>query len=326
MRRTLLEHLADGRFHDGEDLCRAVGISPRALWETLNSLPALGIDFEAVPSRGYRLAEPMELLDRARIAGDPAACAFPPAGIEVLDEIDSTNRYLMGKVRRGLPAGHACIAEYQSAGRGRRGRPWASPYGRNVYLSLSWEYRGDTRVVAGLGVACAVAVVRALTAAGVMGVGLKWPNDILWQGRKLGGVLLEVVDSKAAACRGVIGVGLNVRMPADAARSIDQPWTDVRTARGADVSRNQLAGAVLAHLSAAVAQFQAAGLSSFIEEWRQCDIMPGKTAVLRWPNGQVTGVVEGIDSLGELLLSVDGTVHKYSYGEVSLRSAPGAGA
>ncbi len=176
-----------------------------------------------------------------------------------------------------------------------------------------------------MGIACAVAVARALKAAGVAGVGLKWPNDILWQGRKLGGVLLEVADAKAASHRGVIGVGLNVHMPPDRALSIDQPWTDVRTAVGAEVSRNALAGGVLAHLLAAMAQFQAAGLSSFIEEWRQCDIMPGKTAVLRWPNGHVTGVVEGIDPLGELLLSVDGKVQKYCYGEVSLRPAPDAG-
>ena len=326
MRRTLLEHLADGRFHDGEELCRAMRVSPRALWETLNSLCALGIDFEAVPAKGYRLTESMELLDRARIVSHMGASVSHAAGIEILDEIDSTNRYLMDKVRRGMSAGHACVAEYQTAGRGRRGRQWASPYGRNVYLSLSWEFHGDMRVVTGLGVACAVAVARALMAAGLTGVGLKWPNDILWQGRKLGGVLLEVADGKDAACRGVIGMGLNVHMPVDAAQSIDQPWTDVRTALGADVSRNQLAGEVLAHLLAAVAQFQAVGLTSFIEEWRQCDIMPGKTAVLRWPNGQVTGVVEGIDSLGELLLSVDGKVHKYGYGEVSLRPALGAGA
>jgi BirA family biotin operon repressor/biotin-[acetyl-CoA-carboxylase] ligase len=181
-------------------------------------------------------------------------------------------------------------------------------------------------MVSALGVASAVAVARALKAVGLAGIGLKWPNDILWGGRKLGGVLVEVADAKARPCRGVIGVGLNVHMPADAARSIDQPWTDVRTALGGDASRNQLAAALLVHLLAAIAQFQATGLAFFIEEWRQCDIMPGKTAVLRWHNGHVTGVVEGIDALGELLLSVGGELQRYCYGEVSLRPEPGAGA
>ena len=336
MRRTLLEHLADGRYHDGDDLCRALQITPRVLWQTLNSLSAIGIVFEAAPARGYCLSEPVELLDRARILGTMEAAAVPPpAGLEILDEIDSTNRYLLEKVRAGLPAGHACLAECQTAGRGRRGRAWASPYGRNVYLSLSWEFHGDARMLSGLGVAYAVAVCRALKAAGLTGIGLKWPNDILWQGCKLGGVLLEVADAKARPCRGVAGVGLNVSLPASAAQSIDQPWTDLRTALaangggkcalGGEVSRNQFASSLLAHLLAAMTEFQAVGLASFIEEWRQCDIMPGKTAVLRWPNGHVTGVVEGIDAHGELILSVDGEVQKYCYGEVSLRSAPRAG-
>lgn len=325
MRRTLLEQLADGRFHDGDDLCRALGITPRVLWETLNSLAGVAIAFEAAPARGYRLAAPLELLDRARIVSALAGRAVPPAGVEVLDEVDSTNRRLLDQLRRGVPAGHACVAECQTAGRGRRGRPWVSPYGCNVYLSLSWEYQGDIRMVSALGVASAVAVARALKAAGLTGIGLKWPNDILWQGRKLGGVLLEVADARARPCRGVIGVGLNVNMPADAAQTVDQPWTDLRTALGAGVSRNRIAAEVLAQLLAAVVEFQARGLSSFIEEWRQCDIMPGRTAVLRWPNGHVTGVVEGIDALGELLLSVGGQVHRYCYGEVSLRPDPGAG-
>lgn len=326
MRRTLLEHLADGRFHDGDDLCRALNTTPRGLWQTLSSLADVGIGFEAAPAKGYRLTAPVELLDRARIAAILTDAPVPPAGIEVVDEVDSTNRYLLDRVRRGLPAGHACLAECQTAGHGRHGRPWASPYGCNLYLSLSWEFQGDGATLSALGVACAVAVTRALAAAGLTGIGLKWPNDILWQGRKLGGVLLEVTDVRARPYRGVIGVGLNVNMPADAARCIEQPWTDVRTALSGDASRNQLAALVLERLLAAVAQFQATGLSSFIEEWRQYDIMPGKTAVLRWPSGHVTGVVEGIDALGELLLSVGGEVRRYCYGEVSLRAEPGGGA
>jgi BirA family biotin operon repressor/biotin-[acetyl-CoA-carboxylase] ligase len=323
LRRALVAQLADGRFRDGDDLCQALQVSRRELWRALNALPAVGIEFEAAAGQGYRLCHPVELLDPDRIRDGVDAAVTPLLrGVEVLDEVDSTNTWLLDGMRRGLPAGHVCLAEHQSAGRGRRGRRWVSPYGRNLYLSLAWEMGDTAPVPSALGLACAVAVARALAAAGMSGVGLKWPNDILWRGCKLGGVLLELADAQGTPRRGVAGVGLNVHMPAHAGGDIGQPWADVQTALGRPVSRNALAALVVGHLLRAVDQYQAAGLAPFIEQWRQYDIMPGKTAVLRWPNGHVTGVVAGIDPHGELILSVDGVEHKYAYGEVSLRLVP----
>lgn len=322
LRERLIKQMADGRYHSGEALCRSLGISRHALWKTLNSLGDVGLAFHAAPGQGYRLDRACELLDRAVIMGilDPMASLLL-ADLEVLGEVDSTNRHLLDRSRQGLPGGHACVAEFQSRGRGRRGRGWVSPYGCNLYLSLLWDFHGAPRALSALGVACAVAVGRALQGMGLNGIGLKWPNDILWRGRKLGGVLLEFVDAMGGPRRGVIGVGLNVGMPEDAARNIHQPWADVETARGAPVSRNQLAGVVLENLLKATEQFQAAGVQPFIEEWRQYDIMPGKSAVLRWHDGHVCGIVEGVSPEGELILSVDGVTRNYAYGEVSLRAA-----
>jgi len=321
-RARLLRALADGRYHAAEALEKALGVGRRELWVLLRSLADLGLAFESSPGRGYRLGRALELLDRGRIlsamAGDARRLA---EDLEILPEIDSTNRYLLAKAGGPRP-GHVCLAEYQSAGRGRQGRRWASPYGCNLYLSVGWQFQLPPSGFSALGVACAVAVARAAASTGLGGVGLKWPNDVLFQGRKLGGILLEFVEGNARARRGVIGVGLNVRMPAPAAAEVDQPWTDVATALGKPVSRNELAGAVIGQLLLALGQFEAAGPAPFIEQWRRYDIMPGKTAVLRWHNGHVCGVVQGINPEGELALSIGGETRHYAYGEVSLRPEP----
>lgn len=321
LRVKLLSALADGCYHGAESLAAALAIDRHELWGQLNALAALGLGFHAAPGRGYRLDRPLELLDRGRIvqALDAEAQAML-TGLEVLPEVDSTNRHLLDKPGGAPGAGEACVAEYQSAGRGRRGRRWVSPYGCNLYLSLKWPFRDAPPRLGGLGIACAVAVARTLRGIGLVGVGLKWPNDVLWRDKKLGGILLEFVDSGASP-RGVIGVGLNTRMPAPAAHAVAQPWTDIETALGTAVSRNALAGAVIGGLLHAVREFEARGLAGFIEEWRRYDIMPGKAAVLRWSTGHVSGIVEGINPQGELILSVDGVARHYAYGEVSLRPA-----
>lgn len=320
-RARLVGRLADGRYHSAESLTGALGIGRRELWALLRSLGDVGLGFESAPGRGYRLDRSLELLHRSRILGAMAPDARGLlAGLEVLTEIDSTNRHLLAKAQRGLTPGHACLAEHQTAGRGRHGRRWISPYGCNLYLSVAWHFPQHPPMLSAVGVVCAVAVARALESAGVGDIGLKWPNDILARGRKLGGVLLECADGGSRARPGVIGVGLNVRMPAAAAEDVDQPWTDAETAAGKAVSRNDMAAALIGRLLAALAHLEAAGPGAFIEQWRRYDMMPGKAAVLRWRDGQVCGVVEGINPKGELALSVGGVTQHYAYGEVSLRA------
>lgn len=319
-RARLVAALADGHYQSAEALEQAVGgVGRRGLWTLLRSLTDIGLRFESSPGHGYRLERPLELLDRARILKAMIPEDRERAGaLEVLTEIDSTNAYLLAKAGGPRP-GHVCLAEYQSAGRGRRGRRWVSPYGANLYLSVGWRFALPPAGFSALGVACAAAVAEALTGAGVTGIGLKWPNDILVGGRKLGGILLECADANSGPRRGVVGVGLNVRMPAPTDGEVDQPWTDLERALGQGMSRNALAGTVIGRLLSALAEFEAAGPAPFIEQWRRYDIMPGKTAVLRWPKGHVCGVVEGINPAGELALSIGGETRHYAYGEVSLR-------
>jgi BirA family biotin operon repressor/biotin-[acetyl-CoA-carboxylase] ligase len=289
------------------------------VWKHLQALGELGLDIFAVTGKGYRLAQPLELLNREAILGALSSESRALlADMELHSQLDSTNTYLSGKAA-SLPSGYACLAEYQSSGRGRRGRSWVSPYAASVYLSLLWRFSISPAVLSGLGLVSGVAVARALRQAGLQDIGLKWPNDVIWHGRKLAGTLLEMTGESYGPICVVIGIGLNVRMPATAGTQIDQAWVDVETALGKNMSRNILAGLLLHHLLLALQQFQAKGLAPFIQDWQQWDIVTGKTIRLQLPNETLTGIAKGIDHNGALLVQSRGTISSHMAGEVSVR-------
>lgn len=318
-RFDILHTLGDGRFHSGEQLGAALGVSRTAVWKHLQALGELGLDIYAVPGKGYRLAAPLELLQRDTVLASltPASRALLTA-LELHPSLDSTNRYLSAQAA-SLASGHACLAEHQTAGRGRRGRTWVSPFAANIYLSLLWHFTLSPAAVSGLGLVSGVAVARALRQVGLKDIGLKWPNDVMWCGRKLGGTLLEVAGESFGPIKVVTGIGLNVRMPSPAGAQIDQAWVDLETALGNKVSRNAVAGLLLHHVLLAMEQFQAAGLAAFLDEWRQWDIIAGKTVRLHLPHDTLTGIAQGVDHNGALLLHRGGTVSSYMAGEVSVR-------
>jgi BirA family biotin operon repressor/biotin-[acetyl-CoA-carboxylase] ligase len=319
-RFEILATLGDGRFHSGARLSKTLGVSRTAIWKHLQALGALGLNVYAVPGKGYRLASPLELLQHDAILGVLSTESRARlSALEVHPYLDSTNSYLSTKAVTGLPSGYACMAEYQSAGRGRRGRAWVSPFAANVYMSLLWRFTTSPAAITGLGLVAGVAVARALQHAGLPDIGLKWPNDITWRGRKLAGTLLEMTGESFGPVSVVIGIGLNVRMPPPAGAHIDQAWVDLETAMERGVSRNTLAGLLLHHLVLVLLQFQARGLAPFIEEWRQSDTIAGKTVRLQLPNETITGIAKGVDDNGALLLQRKGTITSHMAGEVSVR-------
>jgi BirA family biotin operon repressor/biotin-[acetyl-CoA-carboxylase] ligase len=322
--QRLLEQLADGEFHSGPRLRAALGLSRSAVHKHLRALADLGLEVHAVPGTGYRLPVGMELLAPERIldAMEPST-RQQLADLQVHLHIDSTN----SQVRRqaaahgpGQAGGHACLAESQHAGRGRRGRFWVSPPGGNIYLSLLWPFDTDPSALGSLGLAIGVAGLRALREAGVEGCGIKWPNDLLHGGRKLAGILLELNGRSAGPSTVIVGLGLNAAMPRSGAEGIDQPWVDLAGILGAPPPRNRLAGRLLHHLIAALQSYREHGLGAFLEEYRRHDLLLGKDVTVKAPRQETGGIACGIDARGALQLLVEGEQQSVEFGEVSVRS------
>jgi len=322
-RHQLLEVLADGRFHSGQVLGEDLGISRAAVWKQVRSLKEMGLELHSVQGRGYRLAEPLELLRVEDIRHAMSSSASQRlAQLEVHFQLESTNSYLREQESRGFDSISGCFAEWQSAGRGRRGRAWVSPFGGGLYLSLRWRFPQGPGEMGGVSLVVGLAVLRAFRSLGIRGTGLKWPNDILWEGGKLGGVLLDVSGESSGPCSVIIGIGINLRVRPELMQSVDQPWVDLYTVtRGEMVSRNRLAGVILDRLITVLEEFQHHGLEPFLEEWRQHDLVLGRNVQLRLPDRTIAGTVQGIDSNGALLMNSDGVLCRFSSGEVSLRVA-----
>lgn len=262
----------------------------------------------------------MELLEKQRIlAGLPAMARETLASFAVLEEVDSTNRFLMEDEAFAGSGVHACVAEAQTAGRGRRGRAWVSPFGANLYLSVVRAFTTVPESLQGLSLATGVAVARAMSTLDVDGISLKWPNDILLGGRKLGGILLETSSPNAGPSRVVTGIGINVEMPDEVGADIDQPWTDL-AAHDLYPGRNRLASCVLAKLLVAQAQFIESGFEAFRRDWENLDALRDREVVLHAGSSSRSGTARGVDATGALLLEVDGRRERVLSGDVSLRA------
>ena len=321
----LLPLLADGEFRSGQDLADVLGVSRTAVWKQLNKLAReSGLEIESVKGKGYRIRGGVELLDAGRVtAGLQARAHSLMTSLRILDSVDSTNAEVMRQALQGCGAGLVCTAEQQTAGRGRRGRPWVSPFAGNLYLSLLWEFSQGAAALEGLSLAAGVAVSRALLACGVPPVQLKWPNDVLYDGAKLGGILLEMTGDAAGACQVVVGVGLNVAMPQAAAADIDQAWADIDTVTGQEhPGRNALLAALLNELLPLLADFEHQGFAGWRDDWQALDAFAGSPVVLTTGASQMGGVARGVDERGALQLETTTGVQPVYGGEISLRAAP----
>lgn len=318
--------LSDGRWHSGEALARALGVSRAAVWKRLQGFAEWGLELQAVRGRGYRLARPLELLDVIAIRKELSAQARDGlASIELFPVLESTNQWLMSQSGNGDTA--LCLAECQTAGRGRRGRGWQSPFGANLYLSLAWRFRELPAQFGALGLVVGVAVADSLTNLGLRGHGLKWPNDVLWQGRKLAGVLIEHRGEGSGPSRVVVGLGLNVRMSAGQAKDINQPWTTLSEAFVVEnlalPGRNALCAGLVNALVRALAIFESQGLAGFAHRWAGYDLAQGQGVTLEHDGARISGVARGIDHEGALLIEVAGQPRRYLSGDLSLRLSGG---
>ena len=325
--RALLMRLSRGPA-TGEALAGASGQSRAAVWKRIEALREAGVGIDAKPGRGYALAQPLELLDSDAIAaGLPPPARARAATVEVAWTVDSTNSELLRRPSAVDGAATILLAERQTGGRGRRGREWASPLAAHVYLSVSRSFAGGLSRLGGLSLIAGIASVEALHAAGFTGVRLKWPNDLVVRGpggglRKLGGLLVEGGGEHGGPVRAVIGLGLNVRMPAAFAARIDQPWCDLAGLADALPSRNALAATLLARWLPALDEFDAAGLTPFLPRYAALDALAGQAVVVRGDHEALAGTALGLAPDGALQVRLDdGGERSFHSGEVSVRRA-----
>lgn len=320
-RFRLLGLLADGEFHSGQQLADALGISRAAVWKAICALKRdQEIPIEVVRGQGYRWLTPFAPLDAEAIRGHLGTAVGALGELTVHPVIGSTNQYLLERPRPAAGRFDACLAETQTAGRGRQGRAWHSPFGCNLYGSAAFSFDAGPGALAGFSLIAAIAAARALTELGVAPVGLKWPNDLLLQGRKLGGILVEASGESTGPWRVVVGMGLNVRMPDPESGAIDQPWIDLHGAGYPDIDRNRLAGRLLAHLWSAKRQFDEHGFSPFRPEWRRHDVVRGRSICLQSGDKRIQGVATEIRDDGALGVRLkDGRLCYYTAGEISVR-------
>ncbi|HTD28022.1 MAG TPA: bifunctional biotin--[acetyl-CoA-carboxylase] ligase/biotin operon repressor BirA [Xanthomonadaceae bacterium] len=316
--RELLVRLAQAPC-SGSQLARELGLTRAAVWKHIHALRGAGVDILAQPGSGYTLAAPLDLLDPAGIrAALTPATTIKLDALDVAWEIDSTNAELL---RRAATSGlQVLLSERQTAGRGRRGRSWASPLAAHLYLSLQRRFDGGVAALAGLSIAVGVAAAEALRALGFEAVGLKWPNDLIAGDRKLGGILIEFGGEDAGVVRAVIGIGINVRMPKAATTGIDQPWIDLHGLDAPLPSRNMLAATMIAAQAHALEQFAESGLGPFLPRWRSLDALGGRAVEVIAGVRREPGIALGIDDRGALRVRHADGVRDYHSAEISVRA------
>lgn len=311
---TLISLLADGEFHSGEQLGEKLGLSRAAINKHVQTLRDWGVDVFTVPGKGYSLPEPIQLLDSSLIYSQ-----LDGGNITVLPVIDSTNQYLMDRIGQ-LESGDACVAEYQQAGRGRRGRKWFSPFGANLYLSMFWRLEQGPAAAIGLSLVIGIVMAEVLRDLGADKVRVKWPNDLYLLDRKLAGILVELTGKTGDAAQIVIGAGINMSMRRVEENVVNQGWINLQEA-GITIDRNTLAARLIRELRAALVLFEHEGLAPYLSRWRALDNFIDRPVKLIIGDKEIFGVSRGIDAQGALLLEQNGVIKPWMGGEISLRSA-----
>jgi BirA family biotin operon repressor/biotin-[acetyl-CoA-carboxylase] ligase len=324
VQQQLLHLLADGQLHSGSELAAELGVSRSAVWKHIRQLESLELEVAAQAGQGYRLAAPLELFDEAQIVNamngrTRQLCGAP----EILWTSKSTSDHLLKEPAPLAGNAHACLAEYQSSGRGRRGRQWFAPAGHGVCLSVAWSFATSPANLACLGLAVGVGVLRAVRAAGAANAQLKWPNDIVVDGGKLAGILIDVQGESGGPLYIVAGVGVNYRLnnfteEAVAANGGIVPAS--MTAAGEVAGRNRTAALLINEICAALAAFSVDGFASLADEWSGADYLAGRKVNVQLDDAVLSGIARGITDDGRLQLETDGKLQLLVTGDVSVRA------
>ncbi len=318
----ILQALASGECRSGAALARQAGITRAAIWKQIDALRAMGMPIQTQGRQGYCLPWPLELLDTGRIQSLlPDAGEGRPGPLELHWELDSTSSELQRR-GMGLTDLSMVLAERQSAGRGRRGRTWLSPPGLNLYLSCFKRFERGFAALNGLSLAVGVMVARALEQLQIKGIGLKWPNDIICDQGKLGGILIELVGEYQGPCAAVIGVGLNLRLPEALRGQAGQPVADLAELNGGTPpSRNLAAACLSSQLASGLRRFERDGLAAFAEDWSTLDRLRDQPLRIEGSQHTFEGLGAGIDAQGALQIITPQGIQRVDSAEISVRRA-----
>lgn len=316
--RQLLNALSSGEFQSGQALADMLGVSRTAVANHIKQLQQLGLDIYKVKGRGYCLADKLDLLDAARIS-QLRKISCPDILVQHIT--DSTNSQLMQKVQDGLVTepGYTIVAEAQTAGRGRRGRNWYSPFAASLYFSMYWRLEQGIQAAMGLSLVVGIAIARLLKQQYRVDARVKWPNDVYVDDKKLCGILVELAGQAHAGCDVIIGIGMNIRLPHQALHSIDQQYIDLTGAADKVVDRNLLVALLQEQLKTLLTEFTHQGFTGFVDEFDQYNQYRNK-AVKLIGKEDITGICIGVDKQGALLVKTVTGVQAYFGGELSLRA------
>jgi len=316
----VIKLLNDGKFHSGVELAKTLRVSRTSIWKAIQYLDVLGVSIDAVRAKGYRLYQPLELLDKNLIlSGVPKDTLTQINRIEILQSIASTNDYLLAQIPYGLKSFSVCVSEAQTSGKGRQGKTWISPYGRNIYLSLYWKSGCQLRGLSGLSLVVGVAILNALKALQVLPqeLGMKWPNDIYFQNQKIGGILIETqTEHLTEQTHIVLGIGLNI-----VSRSISQEeaWGSLNKILSDPISRNQICGQLLHELPLTINKFEKEGFSAFRDDWEKYNVLNQRQVTVSQRGISEKGLCVGVNDRGELLVDINNNLRALTYGDVSIR-------
>lgn len=324
-REQLLQLLADGEQHSGERLAEQLHITRAAVWKAIQSLRELGVELDA-QHQGYRLPHAVDLYSAQHIQDGLNERAHQLQRIDVLFTVDSTNRFVAARPATMAGGAVLCVAEIQQAGRGRRGRSWVAPFGSGICMSLGWLFDTMPPALSALSLVVGVALTRTLRECGAVEVGLKWPNDLLWRGRKLAGVLIEMRGEPDGPAHVVIGIGMNVRLSRsakDALAAQQAQVADLYEILGTQCpGRNALVAAFTTQLLQVLETFAQQGFAPFVDEWQRYDVLRAAEVDVLQGERSVAGVACGVTEDGSLLVETADGIQRFVSGEVSLRARP----
>jgi BirA family biotin operon repressor/biotin-[acetyl-CoA-carboxylase] ligase len=307
---------APGSHISGEEIARTLDMSRSAVWKKIKDLEEVGYEIQAVPHLGYRLTGLPERLVPEEIRFNLKTRALGRR-IFIFPTTDSTNRVALDMGRKGAPHGQAILAETQTAGRGRLGRVWNSPAGKGIYLSVILRPKLELAEVSKLTLAAAVAVAETLEDAGIDGVRIKWPNDLLigGKGRKICGILTEMVAEADRVECVILGIGINVN-----SAQVDLPpqATSLKLESGKDFDRNALTANLLSRLEVRLGQVTGAAWNKTRAAWNQRSAVKGKLIKVTTMNHSVQGIAQNIDPSGALIVKTKSGLKRVLSGDIVL--------